>query len=322
MSYIKANIISDYDNFNNEQLVNVEQLQSVTQYATNVTVVEAQSINVAMNVNLLTNTNILFENRLIELQSIHSRSNDFNWSALDDPSEMNYNPNRCFYCFLFLIPQCWPCIPGLYSNDKAVRRSQKLKITDTHIDYEHDARSCPFCCFSFHKVNYNISLSDIWLIRNNPKWQRLDLLYSKDGKENFQVSLVGIIESSNTPKLIKDAIIQRRPGKAQTKRYTIPNITSTHKSETLSLISENASIVYKNETAGSDIVAFVDGLGDIYKSGGGWFNEPSRLHFWSPPVGRPRACSRDGPTMIVSFPDKNSCVAFGTVAIASRNSFK
>ena len=162
------------------------------------------------------------------------------------------------------------------------------------------------------------------MIRYNPKWQRLDLLYSEDGNKNLQshISLAGIIESSNTPKLIKDAIIQRRPKKTQTKPYTIPNITSTHKSETISLIPENASIVYKNETAGSDIVAFVDGLGDIEKSGGGWFNEPSRLHFWSPPVGRPRAGSRDGPTIIVSFPDKNSCVAFGTVAIASRNSFK
>lgn len=85
MSYIKANMT-----LNNKVIhVKVEQLQSLAHYATNLTVVESQSMNLATNV------------RLVESQSIYSRSNDFNWTAIDDPSEMNYCPN---FSFLLHLP--------------------------------------------------------------------------------------------------------------------------------------------------------------------------------------------------------------------------
>jgi hypothetical protein len=103
MSYIKAITISEYDYKVNQ--VNVEQLQSVTQYLTNVTVDESQSMNLAMNVSL------------VESQPIYSQSNDFNWTAIDNPSEMNYCSNDCscpdctcsfLYILLFLSMSGWP----------------------------------------------------------------------------------------------------------------------------------------------------------------------------------------------------------------------
>ena len=276
MSYIKANVTSEYDN----NQMNGKKLQSVTPYATNVTVVESQSISKATNV------------RMVESQSIHSISNDFNWSASDDPSEMNYNLD-------------W----------SAKLRSQKLKITDTHVDFEHYDTSC---CFDF-KVNHHISLDHIWLIRYYGTIQRLDLLYSKDGNENAQscVCILGLNKSSNTPKLIKDTIIQRRRRKTQTKRYTIPNITSTSKK--INLISENALITYVYHQADScvDMVAFVDGLGDIDKT-----RERPSLEFWSPPVGRPRSDSDDGPEMTIVFRNDESCATFKEAVEDSRDSFK
>ena len=73
MSYIKPITISEYDNIVNQ--VNVEQLQSVTQYVTNLTH-ESQSMNLTTNVSL------------VESQPIYSRSNDFNWTGIDNPSEI------------------------------------------------------------------------------------------------------------------------------------------------------------------------------------------------------------------------------------------
>jgi hypothetical protein len=253
MSYIKPITISEYDNIVNQ--VNVEQLQSVTQYVTN----ESQSMNLATNASL------------VESQSIYSRSNDFNWTAIDNPSEMNYCSNECWpdncsvygcCCFLpfFILSSslslAFPCLGGILLNDYALRRSQKLKITNTYVDFEYN--NC--CCF---KIKSLISLDDIWLIRNN-----VDFL--DDHKNKFQlyskdkcVSIQGLNRSSNTPILIKDTIIQRRPKKTQSKPYVIPNITSTLKYGTVSLIPEDACISKFFGLNGYFEVAFIDSLGSV-----------------------------------------------------------
>jgi len=270
--------------------VNVQQLQPVTQYATNVTVVESQSI--------------------------YSLSNNFNWSALDNSLEMNYYPDCCgieyaICCFFSLfLPFLCPLIPCRYLNEVSDRKSQKLTITDTHIDFEHDMDSC--CCLASNsKVNDHISLDHIWMIRNDASHQQLDLLYGET-----HISIKGLNRRSYTPKLIKDAIIQRRRKKAQTKPYTIPQITSTFGCQSITLLSQNASIVC------SDSVIFIDGLGSVKKTGGGWFNGPSQLEFWSPPVGRQRSGSGDGPAMTMRFRDDESCTTFKKAVEDTRDSFQ
>jgi hypothetical protein len=85
-------------------------------------------------------------------------------------------------------------------------------------------------------------------------------LYSKDK----YVSILGLKNSSNTPKRIIEAIIQRRPKKTQTKPYMIPNITSTLKyGGTVSLIPEDACIFHKR-TVNNFEVAFIDSLGSVH----------------------------------------------------------
>jgi len=292
MSYIKANVTSEYDN----NQVNVEQLQSVTPYATNVTVVESQSMDLATNV------------RLIESHPIYSHSNAFNWTAIDEPSEMNYDPD--------LFPCLCDFICCMNSDDQVMRRSQKLKITDTHVDYEHNATSC--CCLSLlsgHKVKHHISLDHIWMMRYYAPNQQFDLLTFGKGGDKC-VSIRGLIKSSNTPKLIKDTIIQRRPRKTQTKSHMIPHITSTFKSETISLIPETNIIDLKNVTKGYFQVAFVDDIGSVDKTAG------STLEFWSPPIGRNRSDSYDSPDMTACFQDDKSCITFKKAVEDSRDSFK
>ena len=219
----------------------------------------------------------------------------------------------------------------MYLNERASRRSQKLKITDTHADFEYN--NC--CCL---KVKYLMSLDDIWFIHNHISGmdgqRQLQLLYSKDGNENFQscVQIQGLIESSNTPKLIKDAIIHRRHRKTQTKSYMIPQITSnlvtyeslltnTH-TLTVSLTSEKA-LIETSEPRGYFKVAFIDSLGtcsvddsvDMGKSN-------TTLKIWSPPIGRDISGSRDYPAMELCFEDDKLCSIFKKAVEDSRDSFK
>jgi hypothetical protein len=248
MSYIKAITISEYGKKVNQ--VNVEQLQPVTQYITNVTVDESQSMNLATNISL------------VESQPICFRSNDFNWTAIDNPSEMNYCSNECwpdncsvYDCDCLQKSIFIPCFSLCLLNDYALRRSQKLKITDTYVYFEYNI--C--CCF---KVKNLISLDDIWKIRifeynDNGRKKSFFDLYSK----TRAFSILGL-NSFNTPKLIQDTIISRRPRKTQTKPYVIPNITSTLKYGTVSLIPEDACIFYKR-LSNSFEVAFIDSLGSV-----------------------------------------------------------
>jgi len=309
MSYIKAITISQYDNKVNQ--VHVEQLQSVTQYVTN----ESQSMNLATNASL------------VESQPIYSRLNDFNWTAIDNPSEMNYSQHKCcpdncsvvcccccllIYLALLSMPMYIPCIVGYTLNDYALQRSQKLKITDTHVDFEYNN----WCCF---KVKNLISLDDIWLISNNYYYGKCFFeLYSKDKC----VSILGLNSSSSTPKLIQEAIIQRRPKKTQTKAYVIPNITSTLQNGTVSLIPEDACIFYKRAFNDNFEIAFIDSLGSVDMT----FEWGSSILRISPPVDHYRSGSNHYPTqMTLNFEDDDKdklCSTFKKAVEDSRDSFK
>lgn len=95
----------------------------------------------------------------------------------------------------------------MYLSNRTVGRSQNLKITDTHVEFEHDESICCYCCV---KVNHHIGLDQIWYVRYYAPERELNLLYNTHGNVNFQscVSIRGLME--NTPKLIKDTIIKRR----------------------------------------------------------------------------------------------------------------
>jgi hypothetical protein len=313
MSYISANVKVTPEYYNNH--ANNEQLQTVTQNRNETTVVESQFS--------------------------YSKSNDFSWSAIDDPSEMNYNtdwvcPGNCF-CYLIFFPLCITYSAYMYLNNRALRRSQKLKITDTHVDFEYN--NC--CCL---KVKYLMSLDDIWFIHNTISGfgdigrsfePQLELLYSKDGNENFQsyVQIRGLIESSNTPKIIKDTIIHRRHRKIQTKSYMIPQITSnlvtleslltnTH-TLTVSLTSEKA-LIETSDPRGYFEAAFIDSLGtcSVDDSIDMMGKSNTTLKIWSPPVGRDISGSRDYPVMELCFEDDKLCSIFKKAVEDSRDSFK
>ena len=134
--------------------------------------------------------------------------------------------------------------------------------------------------------------------------------------------VIGFVKSSNTPQIIRDVIIQKRPRKVQRTPYTIPHMTSSYKTSTVTLNPATNTVDYTNSYRRKNIVAFIDGLGSIDKNGPYFFIKPCQLCFWTPPVGRPRGGSRDSPYFSAVFPDEESCNEFKDAAEASRDSFK
>ena len=194
-------------------------------------------------------------------------------------------------------------------------KSQKLKVTDTHVDFEHLSYAC-YCFFSFNRPTktYHIRLKDILSISYFKHKQPFEIHFFKGAyKKQSTIKIRGLLESSNSLGLIKYAIIEKRPKQLQTIRYAIPHITNTYKSHTITLNPNHNTVDYNDK--GKDTVSFIDGLGSIYMQRSNCFAD-SRLEFWSPPI-----CSGDSPEMTTSFPDDRSCLAFKHAIESSRNSF-
>jgi hypothetical protein len=316
---------NDYSNLNQPK---AEEIQSVS-YAINVTVVEPAAINYAQNITPLDSSYSYFPTVGSSLINFATNvtaldSHGFEWSASDNASDMNYMSvcNTSYNPLLWLIPCCLPLIPlapciiyELYERVASLK-SQKLKVTDSHVDFEH--LSLPRCCCCLFSnpptETYHIRLKDIRSISYFKHKQQLDINYFKGARTNKQstIKIRGLLESSNSVGLIKDAIIEKRPKQLQTIRYTIPHITNTYKSQTITLNPHHNTVDYKGKE--KETVAFIDGLGSIYVQGSNSFAD-SRLEFWSPPI-----CSGDGPEMTTSFPDDRSCLAFKRAVESSRNS--
>ena len=257
-------------------------------------------------------------------QSMDNLSHDFEWSASDNPSEITCLPTcseiytSLFICTVFhyfLIMS--PCIAyNIYNHWKKVP-SQRVKITDTHIDFEHTSpRSC--CCLnSESKRTYHINLNDVRMIHNTSRQLRI-YYYVGPGKiRQSSIEIRGLVDSSNISGLIKDAIVQRRPKQTQTIPYTIPHITNTHKSHTITLNPHHNTVDYKDKV--KETVSFIDGLGSIDMQRSCCLAD-SRLQFWR----NDRLPSPDGknrPEMFVSFPDDRSCLDFKHAIESSQNSF-
>ena len=270
----------------------------------------------------------------VESQSMHSRSHDgdFEWTALDDPSEMTYEPQYPFWltfedCLLFclLVPIIFLVFPEHHCEYVREVKSQKIIITDTHVIYR---RSLTRCCRSYPYIHC-IDLNNIRSIENifMETTRQFELRLYESDYTWCRIEMIGFNESSETPEIITDTIIQRRLKRAQTTCYTIPRITSSSKYNTICLNPDTLTIDYK-ETEGepsgaylygygtrTEITAFLDSLGSIDKNS-------TTLSFWSPPVGRPRRESGDAPEMTAYFPDDTSCTEFKIAAERSRDSFK
>ena len=318
---------NDYSNLNQPK---AEKIQSVS-YAINVTVVEPSAINYAQNITPLDSSYSYFPTVGSSLINFATNvtaldSHDFEWSASDNPSEITCLPTVPAMVGMFCISFCSgpvfflvsPCIVHfLYNHWKKVS-SQRVKITDTQIDFEHASPRCCCCLNPESKTTYHINLKDVRMIHNISDGLEIKFFVGAGKSEQTSIRLDGFVSSSNTPGLIKDAIVQRRPKQPQTTRYTIPHITNTYKSHTITLNPHHNTVDYKGK--GKDRVAFIDGLGSIDMHQGGRYAD-SRLEFWSPPVGRPRRGSGDSPEMFVRFFDDRSCLAFKHAIESSRNSF-
>jgi hypothetical protein len=254
-------------------------------------------------------------------QSMDYRSHDFEWSASDSPSEITCLPTMVgMFCLCICFVHLSPCIAyAIYNHWKKVS-SQRVKITDTQIDFEHTSPRCCCCLNPESKRTYHINLKDVRMIHNISDGLEINFFVGAGKSEQSSIMLDGFVSSSNTPGLIKDTIVQRRPKQPQTIRYTIPHITNTYKSQTITLNPDTVSVLVDYNDR-FDYVSFIDGLGSIDMQQGDLLADSRLLRFWSPPVGRPRRESKDYPEMLVRFPDDRSCLAFKHAIESSRNSF-
>jgi len=276
---------NDYSNLNQPK---AEEMQSVS-YDINVSVVEPAAINYAQSITPLDYSHFpTVGSPLINFATNVTAwdSHDFEWSASDNASDMNYMSA----CYTSCNPLLWliqtPFVPCIIYREVAQLKSQKLKVTDTHVDFEHLSLPRCCCCLSFNPPTetYHIRLKDIRSISYSKHKQQLDINYIKGARTKKQstIKIRGLLESSNSLGLIKYAIVQRRPKQPQTIRYTIPHITNTYKSHTITLNPHHNTVDYKGRE--KDTVSFIDGLGSVDDEG-------SRLVFWSPTVGRTRVHS-------------------------------
>ena len=124
-------------------------------------------IQVAVPVDLLSSSIVNIPYSSI---SFYQPSSIFEWSAFDNPSEMNYNISACeiICCCFCMCPIFLPCVPFMIMHDRNIVKSQKIMITDTHFDFEHEYDSI-FCCFTYSPTKYHISLDKVLFITTR-KW--------------------------------------------------------------------------------------------------------------------------------------------------------
>jgi len=186
----------------------------------------------------------------------------FEWSAAENPSEMDYSGIICCMLNPFFFPSGTFMLWEFYKKAK----SQKLKITDDYLDFEHDTFCC---CLPCPPTVHHISLDKILFISTSDKKSNsLKLSYYKNNNLAgivTNMSVIGFVKSSNTPQTIRDVIIQRRPRKFQRTPYTIPHITTSYKTSTITLNPATATVDYTNSYHKINTVAFIDGLGSIDK---------------------------------------------------------
>jgi hypothetical protein len=291
--------------------VNVEQLHSVNNYAVNVTAVE---LHVPPN-NVM--SNIRVDPQLC----------DFEWSAVNNLSEMNHSPDF-WEIACCTIPFFLPSTIYNYCQRIQIAQSQKVKINDKHLYYEHINPAYCCCCF-LNPITYQIRLEDIRFISFSVLSKNIIISYFTEINPSILPTTLKIKNfgsRSRTPELIMNIIEKNRPKKLQTKRYTIPYMSISQPDTTFTLNSATATIHFTDHYERKTSISFIDGLGDImkYPSLRRIFNgKRHELSFWSPPVGRERSGSDDYPEMTAEFPDDDVVsTEFLKAAEASRDSFK
>jgi len=200
----------------------------------------------------------------------------------------------------------------MLKNAEQSVQSQKVTINDSEFVLEHT----PFessCCF----LRPNQRIDRIRLVDIHILWQGSipyigPVFALKSDRPGFGV--IGLRPENNTPILMKEYIIKNRTRKKQLKPMEIPSLISTYKEATVSLNPTTSTLELRDEKAKTNIVVFIDKIGSIDEKG-------SSLHFYSPPVGRPRGGSQDAPEMIVYFHSAEELQQFKQAVEASRDSY-
>lgn len=256
----------------------------------------------------------------------------FKWSAMDNPDDMEYDfyykniaSNRITIkscCFILCCPWIIPCIPIMKETAKNTIKSQKLTISNTHINFEEKQVGCCFLCPCTPINKHTILLQDIMSITKSETQLCLD---SISADKTFIV-VQGCKKSNQILTTIKENIMKYRPEKNQTKEFDIPYLMSSYNDDdqtsfvTVDPVIQTLeiSITWKNYDRIVEILFYLDNLGTIDQIDNK--KNISALEIWSPPVNRLRS-ENDRCKLRFNFPDKITSQTFLKVLEESRDSF-
>lgn len=180
------------------------------QVKSNVDVELLPSVSYAMNVTAVE----LPQNDLMSNIKVDLRSYDFEWSASNNSSEMNHSPDF-WEIACCCIPFFLPSTIYKYCQRIQIAQSQKVKINDNHIYYEHINPAYCCCCF-LDPISYQIRLEDIRLISFSELYKNIVISYFRENNPSIYPSTLeikGFARTSLTPQLIMNTIEKNRPKK-------------------------------------------------------------------------------------------------------------
>lgn len=256
----------------------------------------------------------------------------FKWSAMDNPDDMEYDfyyknvvssrltIKRC--CYILCCPWIIPCIPIMKETAKNTIKSQKLSITNTHINFEDKQVGCCFLCPCTPINQHTVLLQDIMSITKSETQLCLDSI-STDKKF---IVVQGCKKTNQILKIIKETIIKYRPKKKQTNEFDIPHLASSYNDNdhesTITVDPEMQTLeinsTWKNSERIFEALFYLDNLGKIDQIDNR--RNISALEIWSPPVDRSRG-ENDRCKLRFNLPDKVTSQTFLKVLEESRDSF-
>jgi len=264
----------------------------------------------------------------------------YSWSSasIDSGSDINDaaiktfvdNSSKC--CCILTFLTCLPFCLFIPFERRAVEinlKSQKLEISGTTLKMEYSQAEIGNCydekVFKLEEDLKNIRAINLSVNYSSQLWSGAmkiighRIVFVKGSyPESTRYELFGF-QTDRVPREIRDVIIRSRPTKKQNKSLQIPKIqiSGEQNSNLFSVDPEFGSVTASYKSYEDATTTFVDSLGDIVVPEG-----PPALQIWSPPKGRPRGGSGDGPELMTyAFATKDAALECKQTLEDIRDSF-
>ena len=242
------------------------------------------------------------------------------WRAMDYSLDMDVDFYLDEVCWsVIFCPFLLLCLPRMRENSRQVVLSQKISISNTHLEFQCQVKAMCFLT-SPTITTHKMKLEDIWWIQRGKTSM---LIKALPLAKKHDVSLFGFREEiqRDTLKDVFQYITKHRPSKHRASSTIIPSMTSIFQDTTFHIHPDTLSIECVDNKSSISTTLFIDSLGNIEVVDDSMNVGVSRLEFWSPPIDRPHADSGDYPALTVNFPSAEASSQFRKTIERLRDSF-